>query len=152
MNLSKNLSLAEVIKSQTAVRHGIDNNPPNEHLDNLKKVAAKIFQPVREHFAIPIYVSSGYRCKELNTRIGGSATSSHCKGEALDLDMDGRGSISNRQIFDYVKDNLEFDQLIYEFGDDSNPAWVHVSYREGNNRNEILKAAKVNGRTTYSRM
>ena len=92
------------------------------------------------------------RSVDLNTRIGGSSSSSHCKGEALDLDMDGRGSISNLQIFDYVRTNLQFDQLIYEFGDDQNPAWVHVSYREGNNRNEVLRASKVNGRTTYSRM
>ncbi len=152
MKLSNNLSLAEVTKSQTAIRHGIDNNPSAEELENLKRVAERVFQPVREHFATPIYVSSGFRCVELNTRIGGSATSSHCNGEALDLDMDGRGTITNKQIFDYVRQTLEFDQLIYEFGDDTNPAWVHVSIRKDNNRNQVLKAIRVNGRTSYSVM
>lgn len=152
MKLSNNLSLTEVTKSQTAIRHGIDNTPTDEHIENLKRVAEKVFQPIREHFNTPIYVSSGYRCAELNTRIGGSATSSHCHGEALDLDMDGRGSISNREIFDYVRANLQFDQLIYEFGNDQNPGWVHISIKKDNNRNQVLKAAKVNGRTTYSVM
>lgn len=150
MNLSSNLSLAEVMKSQTAIRHGIDNTPNEEQLENLKRVAEKIFQPIREHFATPIYVSSGFRCVDLNTRIGGSATSSHCNGEALDLDMDGRGTVTNRQIFDFVRANLQFDQLIYEFGDDQNPGWVHISIKKDNNRNQVLKAAKVNGRTSYS--
>lgn len=152
MNLSNNLSLVEVTKSQTAVRHSIDNTPNAEQMENLKRVAAKIFQPIREHFNTPIYISSGFRCEDLNTRIGGSRTSSHCKGEALDIDMDGRNSVSNREIFDYVRANLEFDQLIYEFGNDQNPGWVHISYKETGNRNQVLKASKVNGRTNYSVM
>ena len=152
MNLSTNLSLLEVTKSQTAVRHGIDNTPNAAQLENLKRVSEKVFQPIREHFNTPIYISSGFRCEDLNTRIGGSRTSSHCKGEALDLDMDGRGSITNRQIFDYVRANLQFDQLIYEFGDDQNPGWVHISYKKAGNRNQVLKAAKINGKTNYSVM
>ncbi len=150
MNLSPNLSLAEAVKSQTAIRHGIDNNPDDTVLENLRRVANKIFQPVRDHFGKPIAVTSGYRCEELNTRIGGSRSSSHCKGEALDLDADVYGGLTNRDIFDYIKGNLKFDQLIYEFGTDEQPAWVHVSLRAENNRQEILRASRVDGRTSYS--
>lgn len=147
MQLSKNLSLAEVIRSESAKRRGIKNMPTPEHLENLKKVAEKIFQPIREHFGVPIHVSSGYRSKELNAAIKGSATSQHCKGEALDLDMDGT-SITNKQVFDFIKDNLPFDQLIWEFGDNNNPDWVHVSYGP-RNRKEVLRAVKVDGVTKY---
>lgn len=147
MQLSKNLSLAEVVRSESAKRRGIKNMPTPEHLDNLKKLAEKIFQPIRDHFGIPIHVSSGYRSKELNAAIGGSATSQHCKGEALDIDMDGT-SVTNKQVFEFIKDNLPFDQLIWEFGDNNNPDWVHVSYGS-RNRKEILRAVKVDGVTKY---
>lgn len=147
MQLSKNLSLAEVVRSESAKRRGIKNMPTPEHLENLKKLAEKIFQPIRDHFGIPIHVSSGYRSKELNAAIGGSATSQHCKGEALDLDMDGT-SVTNKQVFEFIKDNLPFDQLIWEFGDNNNPDWVHVSYGS-RNRKEILRAVKVDGVTKY---
>ena len=147
MQLSKNLSLAEVVRSESAKRRGIKNMPTPEHLENLKKLAEKIFQPIRDHFGIPIHVSSGYRSKELNAAIGGSATSQHCKGEALDLDMDGT-SVTNKQVFEFIKDNLPFDQLIWEFGDNNNPNWVHVSYGS-RNRKEILRAVKVDGVTKY---
>ena len=147
MQLSKNLSLAEVVRSESAKRRGIKNMPTPEHLENLKKLAEKIFQPIRDHFGVPIHVSSGYRSKELNAAIGGSATSQHCKGEALDLDMDGT-SVTNKQVFEFIKDNLPFDQLIWEFGDNNNPDWVHVSYGS-RNRKEILRAVKVDGVTKY---
>lgn len=147
MQLSKNLSLAEVVRSESAKRRGIKNMPTPEHLDNLKKLAEKIFQPIRDHFGVPIHVSSGYRSKELNAAIGGSATSQHCKGEALDIDMDGT-SVTNKQVFEFIKDNLPFDQLIWEFGDNNNPDWVHVSYGS-RNRKEILRAVKVDGVTKY---
>lgn len=147
MQLSKNLSLAEVVRSESAKRRGIKNMPTPEHLDNLKKLAEKIFQPIRDHFGVPIHVSSGYRSKELNAAIGGSATSQHCKGEALDIDMDGT-SVTNKQVFEFIKDNLPFDQLIWEFGDNNNPDWVHVSYGS-RNRKEILMAVKVDGVTKY---
>lgn len=147
MQLSKNLSLAEVMRSESAKRRGIKNMPTPEHLENLKKLAEKIFQPIRDHFGVPIHVSSGYRSKELNAAIGGSATSQHCKGEALDLDMDGT-SVTNKQVFEFIKDNLPFDQLIWEFGDNNNPDWVHVSYGS-RNRKEILRAVKVDGVTKY---
>ena len=127
MKLSDNLTLDECLKSNTALRLGIDNSPTEEHKQNLKIVAEKIFQPIREHFGKPIYVSSGYRSEALNDAIGGSLSSQHCHGQALDLDQDNRNTgVTNKDVFDYIMMNLEFDQLIYEFGDAINPAWVHI--------------------------
>lgn len=149
MQLSKNLALAEVMRSETAKRKGISNMPTPEHIENFKLLAEKVFQPIREHFGVPIYISSGYRSKALNTAIGGSLTSQHCSGEAIDIDMDGT-SVTNAQIFNYIKDNLSFDQLIWEFGTDSNPNWVHVSYEStGKQRKQILKAVKSAKGTAY---
>jgi hypothetical protein len=149
MQLSKNLTLAEVTRSESAKRKGISNEPTAEHLENFKKLAEKVFQPIREHFGVPIHISSGYRSKALNAAIGGSATSQHCSGEAIDIDMDG-STVTNKQVFDYIKDNLVFDQMIWEFGTDKNPDWVHVSYEStGKQRKQILKAVKVNGKTSY---
>lgn len=143
MKLSKNLSLAEVVRSETAKRLGIDNSPTKEHLENLKTIAEKVFQPIRDHFACPIHVSSGYRGEALNNALKyASKTSLHMQGCALDIDMDYT-KVSNKEIFDYIKDNLEFDTLIWEFmNDDGTPKWVHVSYREGKNRKQILEAYK----------
>jgi hypothetical protein len=150
MQLSENLSLAEVIRSETAKRKGVSNMPTPEHIENFKKLAENIFQPIRKHFGKPIHISSGYRSDALNKAIGGSKTSQHCKGEAIDIDMDGT-AIANAQIFNYIKDNLNFDQLIWEFGTASNPDWVHVSYNStGKQRKQILKALKVNGKTSYA--
>ena len=149
MQLSTNLSLAEVTRSETAKRKGISNMPTPEHIENFKKLAANIFQPIREHFGKPILISSGYRSAELNKAIGGSLSSQHSSGEAIDIDMDGT-DITNKQIFDYIKDNLTFDQMIWEFGTDANPDWVHVSFAANRSqRKQILVAKKVNGKTTY---
>ena len=149
MQLSTNLSLAEVTRSETAKRRGISNMPTPEHIENFKKLAINIFQPIREHFGKPIIISSGYRSAELNKAIGGSLSSQHCSGEAIDIDMDGT-DITNKQIFDYIKDNLNFDQMIWEFGTDANPDWVHVSFAANRSqRKQILVAKKVNGKTTY---
>jgi zinc D-Ala-D-Ala carboxypeptidase len=147
MRLSKNLTLGEATKSHTAIKYGISNKPSGEHLSNLIQIASKIFQPVRDHFNEPIIVSSGYRSQALNDIIGGASGSQHSKGEALDLD----GSVENFLIFEYIKNNLEFDQLIWEFGDDENPDWVHVSYKTENNRGEVLQAVRQNGRVIYKR-
>ena len=147
MKLSTHLDLSEVIRSDSAKRNGISNMPTPEHIENFKLLADNIFEPVRKHFSVPIRISSGYRSKELNAKIGGSATSQHCKGQAIDIDMDGT-SLTNKQIFDYIKDNLPFDQLIWEFGNEDNPDWVHVSYVP-NGRKQILKAFKMNGATKY---
>ena len=143
MNLSENLTLKECTKSLTASRLGLKNQPDDPQITNLKLVAEHIFQPVREHFGVPIYISSGYRSPKLNTAIGGSTTSQHCQGRALDLDADVFGKVTNGEIFHYIKDCLDFDQLSWEFGDDSNPDWVHVSYNSPTeNKGRVLKAYK----------
>jgi zinc D-Ala-D-Ala carboxypeptidase len=152
MNLSEHLTLKEVTSSNTAKRLGISNEPTPEHLNNLKLVAEKVFEPIRNHFGKPIKVSSGYRSKELNSAVPGSSlTSQHCSGEALDLDQDDMSfGITNKMVFEYIKNNLNFDQLIWEFGNDTNPDWVHVSYEStGKQRKQILKAVRTNGKTSY---
>ena len=150
MNLSKNLSLAEMTRSESAKRSGIKNEPTAEHLNNMKKLAVNVFQPIRDHFNTPIHISSGYRSLALNKAIKGSLSSQHCSGEAIDIDMDNTG-ITNAQIFNWIKDNLSFDQLIWEFGTDKNPDWVHVSFESnGKQRKQVLKATKKNGKTTYT--
>jgi hypothetical protein len=150
MKLSNYLSLAEVTRSDTAKRKGISNEPTAEHLENLKTIAVDVFDKVREYFGVPIFVSSGYRSAALNKAIGGSATSDHNLGRALDLDQDGHGNgVTNADVFKFIKDNLEFDQLIWEFGTDKNPDWVHVGYRKGANRKQILKAVRDGGKTKY---
>ena len=152
MQLSAHLSLTEVTKSQTASRLGIDNNPTPEHLANLKLLAENIFEPIREHFGKPISVSSGYRSAILNKNTPGSAKNSqHSVGEALDLDQDSSGTgITNKQVFDFIKDNLNFDQLIFEHGTDSNPDWVHVSYSSTEEqRKSILRCKSINGKPSY---
>ena len=151
MQLSKNLYLSEVTKSRTAKRLGISNEPTKEHLANLQILAEKIFQPIRDYYGCPIYISSGYRSEALNKAIGGSKSSQHCKGQAIDIDRDGHSLPSNAEIFEYIKNNLEFDQLIWEFGSNTNPDWVHVSYNtNGSQRKQILVAYKdSNNRTKY---
>jgi hypothetical protein len=151
MKISNHLSLSEVTRSETAKRRGISNTPTAEHLENFKKLAENIFEPIREHFGVPIHVSSGYRSKELNSAIGGSLSSQHCQGEAIDIDMDDSGSgVTNADVYNFIKDNLEFDQLIWEFGTDKNPDWVHVSYEsKGKQRKQKLKAVRTNGKTSY---
>jgi hypothetical protein len=151
MKLSKNLTLGEVTKSATAIKHGIDNKPTGEHLSNLMAIAQNVFQPLRNHFNKPIAVTSGYRSGALNKLIGGATSSQHSKGQALDLDADVFGGLENGQLFEYIKNNLEFDQLIWEFGDDENPAWVHVSYSVEANRGEVLKAVRQKGKTIYKK-
>jgi hypothetical protein len=151
MKLSQHLDLSEVIRSDSAKRNGISNMPVGEHIANFITLAEKVFEPIREHFGFPIHISSGYRSVELNRLIKGSSSSQHCKGQAIDIDMDGTSNgVTNKMVYDYIKDNLEFDQLIWEFGDNTNPDWVHVSYSEGKNRGQKLKAIKSNGKTSYT--
>lgn len=151
MKLSENLDLVELTRSESAKRSGISNTPTAEHIENMKKLATNVFQPIREHFDAPIHISSGYRSKALNTAIKGSLSSQHCSGEAIDIDMDGSSSgVTNKEVFDFIKDNLEFDQLIWEFGSKNNPDWVHVSYEStGRQRKQVLRAVKKNGTTKY---
>ncbi len=147
--VSKNISYKEATYSDTAKRLGVDNTPNAEQFSNMIYVGENIFQPVREHFGVPIYISSFFRSEGLNKAIKGSSSSTHIKGEAIDLDADVCGRVTNGALFHYIKDTLDFDQLIWEFGDDNNPSWVHVSLSKTNNRNQILKAYKVNGKTKY---
>jgi hypothetical protein len=149
VQLSKNLSLREATKSITALRLGIDNTPEEYEIKNLERIAYGIFQPLRDHFDTPIAVTSGYRSKALNEAIGGSRYSQHMTGEALDLDAHVYGGVSNAELFEFVATRLEFDQLIWEFGDDEEPAWVHVSLKREENRGRKLKAVREDGRVTY---
>jgi hypothetical protein len=145
MQLSAHFSLAEFIRSESAKRHGVSNQPTPEHLENIKILCERVLEPIRMKFG-PINLSSGYRSKVLNHYISGSLKSQHCEGKAADLDMDGMGSVTNKEIFEYIKNNLEFDQLINEF----NYSWVHVSYNLGKNRKQVLDALKVNNKTVYA--
>jgi hypothetical protein len=145
------VSLSEVVKSTTAIRKAIDNTPTQEQLNRITILAEKVFDPLREWVNGPVAINSGFRSEKLNKAIGGSSTSQHCanSGAAFDID-DTFGNASNAEMFHYIKDNLVFDQLIWEFGTDENPDWVHVSYKEGDNRMQILKAKKNSkGRTYY---
>jgi hypothetical protein len=149
MRLSENFSLSEYTKSQTASRKGIDNTPGDEHLEAAKALFENVAQPVRDHFGTTI-ITSGYRSPALNEAIGGSATSQHSKGEAVDLEVPG---VATAEVCEWIAANLDFDQLILEFytPGETNSGWVHVSYKaDGANRKECLTAAKVNGSTQYS--
>jgi len=147
--IGQHLTIEQCCKSETAIRKGIDNTPSPDIVSVMNQTAIHIYDPLKEQFG-NIAFSSFYRSVKLNKAIGGSPTSSHCKGEAIDFDMDGiKGGITNSMLFYYVLNNLEFDQLIWEFGTDENPAWVHVGYRKGNNRKQVLKAVKENGKTVY---
>ncbi len=124
MKISAHLDLSEVTRSDSAKRNGIDNTPTAEHLENFKLLAEKVFEPIRLHFNTPIFISSGYRSKELNTFIKGSLSSQHCKGQAIDIDMDGtKGGVTNKMVFDFIKDKLDFDQLIAEFPEKQSFLW-----------------------------
>ena len=150
MKISPHLNLAEIMRSNTAKRHGIDNTTTAEHLENFKLLADKVFEPIRDYFGVPIFISSGYRSKALNSFIKGSPSSQHCKGQAIDIDMDGgNGEVTNRMVFDFIKHKLDFDKLIWEFGTDFNHDWVHVSYVKTGNRKQKLKAIRFGGKTSY---
>lgn len=148
--ISKHISEKEATKSLTALRLGIDNTPDGDTLNNMKLVAEKIFEPLREWVGGPIKINSFYRSPALNEAIGGSTRSQHCKGQAMDID-DIYGHKTNKEMFDWIRDNIDFDQMIWEFGDTTeNPDWVHISYvSEDKNRNKILKAVRDDGKTKY---
>lgn len=147
--ISQNISFKEATKSNTALRLNLNNNPDAYQITNMVGVAENVFEPLREYVGGAIKINSMFRSEELNTAIGGSSRSQHIEGRAMDLD-DTFGHKSNAEMFHYIKDNLNFDQLIWEFGDDKNPNWIHVSYiSEEENRGRCLRAEKVNGRTSY---
>jgi zinc D-Ala-D-Ala carboxypeptidase len=147
MKLTKNFTLTEYTKSQTALRKGIDNTPRGEHLEAAKTLFENVVQPVRDKFG-PTTINSGYRCEVLNKAVGGSATSQHCNGEAVDLEVPGT---SNAAVAEWIKDNCDFDQLILEFYTPgiADSGWVHVSYKNSSNRKKIMTAMKEDGRTVY---
>ena len=147
VNLSKNFTLQEYIKSQTALRQGIDNTPSEEHLASAKKLFELVVQPVRDHFGVTV-INSGYRGPALNAAVGGSATSQHCKGEAVDIECPGT---PNYDVAKWIEDNLDYDQLILEFYTPGIPdsGWVHVSYKSEGNRKQSLTAMKEDGKTVY---
>ena len=148
--ISEHVSLKEGIKSHTATRLGINNTPSDLDLINMKTIAEKVFEPLRKWVGGPIAINSFYRSPKLNSAIGGSTSSQHCKGCALDID-DTYGHKTNAEMFEYIKCNLDYDQMIWEFGDDTNPDWVHISYvSEDANRRRLLKATKVKSKTNYT--
>ena len=149
MSLTKNFSLLELTKSQTAERKGIDNTPSTEHQENLKKLCENVLQPIRDHFEQVVSVSSGYRSPVLCAAIGSKSTSQHARGEAADFEIFG---ISNKELADWIDQNLDYDQLILEYWkgeDEPNSGWVHCSYTNGSNRKQYLRAYKENGSTKY---
>lgn len=141
MNISRHITLAEAVKSQTAIRKGIENMPPPEIIPSMIEVANKCFEPLREWHGKPIGISSFYRSPALNRAVKGSARSQHCKGQAIDIDADiFNNGVTNKQIYDWLVSNVDFDQIIWEYGTDDNPAWVHISYvSKEKNRRQILR-------------
>ena len=148
--LSEHFKLGEFTKSETAIRKGIDNNPSEEHLENLKLVCQKILEPVRNHFQKPVRINSGYRGPALNSAVGGSSKSQHCNGEAVDFEIDG---LANPELAKWVAANCDFDQIILEFYDPKegpNSGWVHASFSKKSNRKQTMTASTINGKTVYS--
>jgi len=147
--ISKHVSYKEGVRSNTATRLSLDNTPDSYQLSNMGILSDNIFEPLRKWVGGPIKINSFFRCENLNKAIGGSSRSQHCQGRAIDLD-DTFGHKTNAEMFQYIKENLNYDQIIWEFGDDTNPDWVHVSYVSDNeNRGRALKAVKENGKTVY---
>ena len=147
--ISKHISYKEGVHSITAIRKGIDNEPNEEQLANMKLVANNVFEPLRVFLNGPIKVNSFFRSPDLNKAIGGSIRSQHCKGQAIDID-DTYGKATNAEMYWWIKENLDFDQMIWEFGNNNNPDWVHVSYvSPDKNRNRCLKAYREDGKTKY---
>ena len=149
MKISDHITYAEAIHSNTAKRKGIDNTPSEAQVSAMKLLAEKVFEPLREWVGGPIKVNSFFRSEALNEAIGGAATSQHCKGQAIDID-DVYGKKTNADMYHWIQTNLDYDQMIWEFGTDMQPNWIHVSYvSEEKNRNKCLKAYKEHGKTKY---
>ena len=147
--ISNHISYKEGVYSNTALRRDIDNIPNEKQLTNMKLLAEKVFEPLRSYVNGPIKINSFFRSVDLNKAIGGSSKSQHCKGQAIDLDDTFKRS-TNAEMYEFIKEHLDFDQLIWEFGDDNNPNWIHVSYVSAKeNRNRCLKAYKENKKTKY---
>ena len=148
MNLTKNFTLAEMVKSETALRHDMDNTPGEAEIENLKRLAEKVLQPVRDAYGKGVKVNSGYRHPEVNAKVGGSKTSDHCKGQAADIEIPG---VANADLAKWITENLDFTQVILEFYTPGVPdsGWVHVSYDPANLKKQVLTATKKDGKTVY---
>jgi zinc D-Ala-D-Ala carboxypeptidase len=148
MNLTKNFTLSEMTKSETALRHGIDNTPGEQEISAMKVLAEKVLQPVRDHFGKGVKINSAYRSPEVNAKVGGSKTSDHCRGQAADIEIPG---VANAELAQWIVDNLEFRQVILEFYTQGIPdsGWVHVSYVAEDNKKQVLTATKKDGKTVY---
>ena len=148
--ISEHISYKEGVYSRTATRLNIDNNPDDRQILNMCLIADEVFEPLRMWVGGPIKINSFFRCPELNKAIGGSSKSQHCQGQAIDID-DTYDVVANSEMYHYIKENLDFDQMIWEFGNDDNPNWVHVSYvSEEDNRRRCLRAYRSNDKTVYS--
>ena len=147
--ISEHISNKEGTYSRTALRLSIKNKPNKQQLNNMIKLADEVFEPLRAYANGPIKINSFFRSPELNKAIGGSTKSQHCHGQAIDID-DTYGHLSNAEMFNFIKEYLDFDQMIWEFGDDKNPNWLHISWVSHRpNRKKLTIAKKVNGRTKY---
>ena len=143
MNLSRHVTIQEFSYSPTAIKKGIHNVMNSIQVNNAIQLCENVFEPIRKHLNAPIKISSGFRCNQLNKLIGGASVSQHTKGEAFDLEL------TDIKLFDWILKNVEFDQAIYEFGNDTHANWFHISYRKGNNRKQALRAIKIGGKTQY---
>jgi hypothetical protein len=148
MKLTENFSLSEMTKSETALRQGLDNTPGEEEIENLRKLAENVLQPIRDAYGRGVKVNSGFRHPDVNAAVGGSRTSDHCRGQAADIEIPG---VANAELAQWISENLEFRQLILEFYTPGVPdsGWVHVSYVEGDNKKQVMTAMKENGKTVY---
>ncbi len=148
MQLTNNFSLAEMVKSETALRHDMDNTPGEAEIENLKRLAEKVLQPVRDHYGKGVKVNSGFRHPEVNAKVGGSKTSDHCKGQAADIEIPG---VANADLAEWITKNLDFTQVILEFYTTGIPdsGWVHVSYNPADLKKQVLTATKRDGKTVY---
>lgn len=148
MNLTANFTLSEMVKSETALRHDMDNTPGEAEIASLRLLCEKILQPVREHYGKGVKVNSGFRHPEVNAKVGGSKTSDHCKGQAADIEIPG---VANADLATHIVDTYKFTQVILEFYTPGVPdsGWVHVSYDPANLKNQVLTATKKDGKTVY---
>jgi hypothetical protein len=148
MNLTENFTLSEMTKSETALRHDMDNSPDQTAISNLQVLAVHVLQPVRDHYGKGVKVNSGFRHPEVNAKVGGSKTSDHCKGMAADIEIPG---VPNAELAEWIRANLPFTQVILEFYTQGVPdsGWVHVSYDPANLKKQALTAVKQDGKTVY---
>jgi hypothetical protein len=148
MNLTKNFTLAEMTKSETALRHGLENTPGEAEIAAMQLLAEKVLQPVRDYYGMGVKVNSAYRHPDVNSKVGGSRNSDHTRGQAADIEIPG---VANADLAAWIRDNLEFRQLILEFYTPGVPdsGWVHVSYVAEDNKKEVLTATKKDGKTVY---